>query len=797
MQIAKIKNHINLNHIYSNAFFVSLLAIILSVVYWLARMGFEDNSFSHIFLVLGVSLLLLNTSDIFVSIKAKKEIKDTWYNSQSAMILLGLFAVVIFGLLSPLVNLFVPLAVLGFIFFILILYSYIKSAPIKSVLTTLLFCLLFSAWVIGAVWATGYQNPLFVEKLVLGKVSLDTLFHTDVANIIRTYNFPSTGLAGLPYLHYHWGSHAIFAEISKLLRLSIIDFYNLAYPVIFIPLLIKTFLVLVVEIRKVLKWPLVNDWKFWSIFILGFTGILPLTVSAGLNIITPVIFASESYLIGLLLTFAFIGLSINYFSSNKIFQKKDFSDFLYFLIVVPLMFALIGLGKISLLFLVFVIASYLFIRYGLYKKFIYLLSFLISILVFAISYQLTKVVGASQISAFAFIHDYVVEGYRPFFILFYYFWAWLYIILRFKRLKIYTFTNLTTVLKQNKILDVEILVAFAFVGFIPGAVFSIGGGSAGYFSDLQRWLAIILVVAYSSTFLLGAKVSKDRGFSLGKINLSSFFFIILLAPFVYSSISNIISVDKSFVYDNVDTRMGLLPKNSAFKSKGHLKYMQELMRDQKMTLVQALVQSLNVPQAELEKGANEKYIMVRYLKDLDSMPMNIKNKTVLFIPQDNQVYWNMVPYRGIQFVAPALLGMATINGIQPFIPQRLDQVTLDICIKNLSDQEKEIVLNKFIKVKLTKDDSATSDAFEYVLRQDLSDEEKNYIYDLFSKYYFAKLKDYGFESYQITENEQDYLNKTNSDEKLCKESTSKGFDNIIIISTDENDLPLRRDITCQ
>ena len=45
----------------------------------------------------------------------------------------------------------------------------------------------------------------------------------------------STGLDGLPFAPYHFGSHWLFAGISNLLHVRVIDFYNRGYAVVFVP----------------------------------------------------------------------------------------------------------------------------------------------------------------------------------------------------------------------------------------------------------------------------------------------------------------------------------------------------------------------------------------------------------------------------------------------------------------------------------------------------------------------------------------------------------------------------------
>jgi hypothetical protein len=325
----------------------------------------------------------------------------------------------------------------------------------------------------------------------------------------------------------------------------------------------------------------------------------------------------------------------------------------------------------------------------------------------------------------------------------------------------------------------------------------IGGGSAGYFSDPQRWLALILVISYPSTFIIHPKNPPVAKFSFSGIKLTTVLFVIVLIPLILSSLENILTLNKSFVLDNIETRTSLLPDKNPLKTEGHYVYIRSLMKNQKMTLLQSVVLALNEPQKRLEEGSNKDYQLVKYIQNLDKMPPGVKKSTAMFIPQDNQIYWNMLSYKKIQFAAPALSGIAMIDQIQPFVAKKLDQATIDTNVKKLSEEEKKSVMDTFVKTRLPSKNSNDLGVSEYSLRQNLSIDKKNQIYDLFSANSFAQLVDYGFESYQIGLNEQNYLIETGSDINLCKEAVLKGFDNIIVVTTDKDDLPQSRNITCR
>lgn len=95
--------------------------------------------------------------------------------------------------------------------------------------------LLFPAILVTALIYTrlfwGGTNAFYFENQLLpilkhGNFCQDTAFNCAIAEMIKNYGVPSTGLHGTPYLHYHWGGNAFLAGIAKLLSLPAV----VAYP---------------------------------------------------------------------------------------------------------------------------------------------------------------------------------------------------------------------------------------------------------------------------------------------------------------------------------------------------------------------------------------------------------------------------------------------------------------------------------------------------------------------------------------------------------------------------------------
>ncbi len=97
----------------------------------------------------------------------------------------------------------------------------------------LLFVLLY-----GLFYSRGYHTPVVGERLVGAGVHQDVLFHASLLNLVSTFGFPSTGLDGVPYCHYHWGSHALLAGLRPWSGAGALELYSIAYPAWFVPLFV-------------------------------------------------------------------------------------------------------------------------------------------------------------------------------------------------------------------------------------------------------------------------------------------------------------------------------------------------------------------------------------------------------------------------------------------------------------------------------------------------------------------------------------------------------------------------------
>jgi len=175
------------------------------------------------------------------------------------------------------------------------------------------------------------------------------------------------------------------------------------------------------------------------------------------------------------------------------------------------------------------------------------------------------------------------------------------------------------------------------------------------------------------------------------------------------------------------------------------------------------------------------------------MPLYYKNETAVYIPQTNTVYWNLLSYKKVQFIVPALTGMAMVDGIQPFIPEVIDDNEMEYIIHEIASDQREAISQSYDRIEPVDSMENT----KYILNKDLDSNGRLRIYNLLAPLNYDLLENYGYRSYIFPSSEEEYLAITNNDQTLCKTGSEKGFRRILIISVDDQDVPASREIICK
>jgi hypothetical protein len=122
--------------------------------------------------------------------------------------------------------------------------AFLGSAGLRPLSRTFLCPTLWLNAGIGAALilsVTHYADFLIIEKIRHGgQVYQDTLFHASIASMIKTYGAVSTGLHGLVETPYHVLSHRLFAALSILSGVPVLEVYGTAQIILLCPLLLAS-----------------------------------------------------------------------------------------------------------------------------------------------------------------------------------------------------------------------------------------------------------------------------------------------------------------------------------------------------------------------------------------------------------------------------------------------------------------------------------------------------------------------------------------------------------------------------
>ncbi len=695
------------------ALFASLMAPVIAVIGFCGRLGFADNSPWAWARFVGLSWFLIHFS--YAARKLLRTPGDPlaapWWQGHAPLTLAGLALVVACGVEQIAVThvAVVLLAILGTAAMVLRSIEYGRLRSLRTI-WLLLFALLMGLYAAGSIWGGGFENPLFVENLCNGYAHIDTLFHATLANMLRTYGTCSTGLDGLPDVLYHFGSHWVFARFSNLLDLPVIDFYNLAYPVIFAPFVTFSLLTFAVSIAELWRGrgrppedsrsesdrptkaaktgipqsfndPLDAGFRepgllFWFVAAAGVIGVLPLG-----SAIEPVaraapIFASESY--GLAIAVALLGIAAVSALSRDIataphMRSIDVLLGFFFFCTLP---AVVGLLKISVMMLLSAAAAWFFIRLRLYRCKVTAPSFVIGLGVLYCGFLFTYNPEYGQlagIAPFSALKALVGFTWWSYYWLFCYAWTLLFVALRLREEGARTIGDIRGAFRERRLLDVELVLIVAVLGSVPEILLR-DYSSTHYFAIDQQWLALGLILAIvlrpvrSGALGPGAgavDAAPGRAQSRApRSNPIASWLSGIRTPHLLAVILGLFAVG-TFVLNTdallsgaaavVKGSLGLAPASTGPLDAawaGEFPQARQILDRQVVAVEERLATDKNV---------------IGLLRGLDRLPLEEKRRSLLYIPKTNRQFWDLLhtaysPKDG-PFVAPALSGIAMLDGL--------------------------------------------------------------------------------------------------------------------------------------
>lgn len=544
--------------------------------------------------------------------------------------------------------------VAGWILFIWTGLNYFKIASPHEIFISLSGVTFFSIWGVSCLWGSNFQNPLYLEGLALGYGHIDILFHSGIAQMIRTYGIPGTGVDGIAWMHYHAGSHWFFAQLSALLNISLLDFYNFGFGTVMNPLFFYATLNLALEVVRLKKIRFsvcpdtVSGKMFWLIFLVIHIHLLPPTLLSKANLWNQYLII-ESYCTALTLLFLVLPVILDLFMQIKKGAALHVQSVLSW-IFLPFMVAVIGYCKNSVMLLLITGMAYAFVRTMLWKNGLALVSMFITTVLGFWMYRATvsPMYDSPQFALFHFIKTSNRLSPLVLFFILYFLFLLAYLILRTVQLRIQSLKTLKQSIRGLKTLDLEILILISVVGMLPGMLIRIPMSSGHFFADVQNRIAVLLLLsafpAWMGSNLLAWKKWKWIGLVLiiicaGNTVIAAKKMIGMNLQYRYSMVGQTGRTGKTFVKDLFSTTSFSDLKKSVLSS----------------------------PFKSIEK--TRRYIFLTRLRTLDILPRREKARSLVFIPQTDTLYWNSfgvrVPKQGISFIVPAVSGIAMIDGFPP------------------------------------------------------------------------------------------------------------------------------------
>jgi len=624
------------------------MAATMAAVFCIARAGFPTPYYS-IAKVLGLAFLILNSPALG---------RQAWFAHPGVMPMWVIFLLGLAGWFMPSASTVGACAALGgYVLFGLNSVRCLRASKRHPVLAAMAATagVLVGGYAAGKYWGLGYGSALYRERLLVNAGHIDALWHATLTNMIRNYGKPSTGLDGLPYLAYHYGSHWLDASLAPLCGMETYDFICAGFGILFVPTMFAGLLMLAGVIRRMGQSPPQDGGDsqgllFWFIAVAGFLGPLPKKGDMMRTSLQEV-FVSDSYVLSLSISFAMAILALAYYQERR--RSRDFGcgvDKLSWLILLPALIAVCGLIKISTGYLLLGMTFFCVWRLGLWKKLFVSAGFVISGISFLAVYGIGTAENAVQTKLKLLNFDRIHPEWIPFFFIFYYFWVWAFILMRLRQMRLETFDDVRVAALDKSTFPMEILLFCSLIGVVPYLIFDFGYGNWNYFTQYQTFLGLGLLLAYVPSWPSGSKDIMPQGFSGIRTTtfmaaIFAFFLLLHLGTTVFSSFYNLLK-------ENMMIRAQLAG------------YPSEEWRSRLRSLYTA-------ERGKMSARAQRRSETLELLERLGRLPSEQKRQSLLYIPKANRAYWGELrqapPRKAVTpFIATALTGMAMVDGLPEY-----------------------------------------------------------------------------------------------------------------------------------
>ncbi len=643
-----------------------MLSTTLAAWYIIARLGVGGTPTISVLRVLAISYWTLLAPAVALCPPVRRTpVGRLLAASPSLTLIAALTLAVLAGfatnLLGWLPSIILPVA--GVVFVVLIVTSWWvrTSAGPKAVM--LLVSVVFGTWVGAAAWGSGYYDPLFKERLLTHRGAIDTMYYASLAEMIRTYAVSSTGLDGLVQNGTHLGQLIETAGLSDLSSIDALTFYSLGYPIILLPLLFQALLSFSLVLSERLEppgvgRPLTRRPVVWMLFLAANVGFLPRAMLLAASLGHAQI-ESQSYCLALTLSFLLMAAVLETWPraasgrSGARAQAEEVNSVILF-VAVPMLLTAIAVTKVSLFLLLFAVCSYLIVRLRLHRSPRLVAAYVISGVAGGLG---TLFVSAARVQQGYLSLALPTIGFErsPWhtgaFALLYFFWSWVLLLM------ILVLTRgargFCQSLDDLKLLHLEMAMVVLVVGLLPTIVIAFPDGSDRYFSDVQNWVSLAVVMG-TLPLLDGRFRGPSRALAPMQVLAATACAIVST-----SATYNWITQARFAVELNVRTRQNLQTmlttgggaSPSPWEGNG-------------VTGDFAWGSLIDVPRLDIPRVRQlREYQLMQALQEVAEMPRHVRQKTMVLVPRSNHTYWNLLSCGEAPFLAPALSGAVALYGL--------------------------------------------------------------------------------------------------------------------------------------
>lgn len=602
-------------------------AISLAVVayYWILRGGGE-NALPPSGRAVGVGWFLLCAPPVLAGLLRRHvpALAGRWWTCDGSLTLLAVGSLVLLGRSAGQGSDlgWLP-ATAGASCALLLAASWARRTSRSGLASAVLAAAALSSWLTAICFSRGYRHAWVREGLLLGEGHRDLFAHSAVMAMIQTYGVPSSGIHAATPWPYHCGSHWLFAQLGPLLDLPPLEFYTLAFPVIFLPWLVRAVASLACTLAQPGPQLSGRPALFWFLLFVGFAGVLPAGAKIGP---THSSFGSESMAVAV--ASSLYGLSI----LITLWRRSSAPGFtpsarVALVLLCPALLGVIGFTKSSIMLLLGPLAGYAAFRLGALRRPPVFIALALGVATSAGVLSIALPPGQIQSLVPAhYLRTFVDPAWWVVFPFTHYLWVWLLVWLL--ALQRGSFREVAGALRRRELFALEAVLFVAFLGALPGLLLPIGGGSAFYFSDYQRWLALPIVIA--GACFGPAPVRPLPGWAR----------LVLVSCCVHVSLNAGVTAWREHA-------------QNLSRAWSHASFASVRTRSPEVARVRDIVQRL---------------------EELSKLPRSIRAEACLFIPRHVTDYWATFAGNGSwreSFVAPALSHVTLLEG-WPLAASRTD-----------------------------------------------------------------------------------------------------------------------------